>query len=79
MGTILTTAPQILEKCCDLGDLLSPTTSTLQKQGNVVVGGNIGNFNITGNEVGVIYAVNPNATVAITPSGLNQKYYTSYQ
>jgi hypothetical protein len=55
------------------GDLLSPTTSTLQKQGNVVVGGNIiGNFNITGNEVGVIYAVNPNATVAITPSGLNQ-------
>jgi hypothetical protein len=56
-----------------LGDLLSPTTSTLQKQGNVVVGGNIiGDFNITGSEVGVIYAVNPNATVTITPTSLNQ-------
>jgi hypothetical protein len=49
------------------GDLLSPTTSTLQKQGNVAVGGNIiGSFNITGSEVGVIYAVNPNATVTIS-------------
>jgi hypothetical protein len=54
------------------GDLLSPTTSALQKQGNVVVGGNIiGDFNITGSEVGVIYAVNPNATVTITPASID--------
>jgi hypothetical protein len=56
-----------------LGDLLSPATSTLQKQGNVVVGGNIiGDFNITGSAVGVIYAVNPNATVTITPTSIDQ-------
>lgn len=56
-----------------LGDLLSPATSTLQKQGNVVVGGNIiGDFNITGSAVGVIYAVNTNATVTITPTSIDQ-------
>lgn len=55
-----------------VGNLLSPATSELQKQGNVVVGGNIiGAFNITGSEVGVIYAVNPNATVTISPQSLD--------
>lgn len=62
------------------GDLLSPTTSTLQKQGNVVVGGNIiGNFNITGSEVGVIYAVNPNATVTITPTSIEENVIAGTQ
>ncbi|MFV7233950.1 T9SS sorting signal type C domain-containing protein [Flavobacterium sp. ZB4R12] len=55
-----------------IGDLLSPATSELQKQGNVVVGGNIiGDFKITGSEVGVIYAVNPNATVTIIPASID--------
>ncbi|KIA86818.1 hypothetical protein [Flavobacterium sp. AED] len=51
------------------GDLLSPQTSTLQKQGNVIVGGNIiGVFDTTGgNGTGQIYAVDPNATVSIMP------------
>jgi hypothetical protein len=55
------------------GDLLSPSTSELQKQGNVVVGGNIiGDFDLTGGSgSGQIYAVNPNATVTITPETLD--------
>jgi len=56
-----------------VGDLLSPSTSGLQKQGNVVVGGNIiGDFNLTGGDgTGQIYAVNPNATVTITPVSID--------
>ncbi|MBF4473532.1 hypothetical protein [Flavobacterium sp. HJJ] len=56
-----------------VGDLLSPATSQLQKQGNVIVGGNIiGDFNLTGgNGTGQIYAVNPNATVTITPVSID--------
>ncbi|PJJ09954.1 hypothetical protein CLU83_3337 [Flavobacterium sp. 1] len=56
-----------------VGDLLSPATSELQKQGNVVVGGNIiGDFDLTGgNGTGQIYAVNPNATVTITPVSID--------
>lgn len=55
------------------GDLLSPQTSTLQKQGNVIVGGNIiGVFDTTGgNGTGQIYAVDPNATVSITPTTID--------
>ncbi|KAB1154461.1 beta strand repeat-containing protein [Flavobacterium luteum] len=55
------------------GNLLSPATSTLQKQGNVVVGGDIiGDFDTTGgNGTGQIFAVNPNATVAITPTSID--------
>lgn len=47
------------------GDLISPLTSSLQKQGNIVVDGNIiGLFDTTrGSGAGQIYAVNPNATV----------------
>ncbi|MFV5697157.1 T9SS sorting signal type C domain-containing protein [Flavobacterium sp. ZT3R17] len=52
------------------GDLTSVLTSTLQKQGNVVVGGNIGGlfdtFGGDGHEQ--IYAVNPHASVTIDPS-----------
>ncbi|WPR72098.1 T9SS sorting signal type C domain-containing protein [Flavobacterium sp. NG2] len=55
------------------GDLLSPATSELQKQGNVIVGGNIiGDIALTGGTgEGQIYAVNPNATVSITPTSIN--------
>lgn len=55
------------------GDLLSPSTSELQKQGNVVVGGNIiGDFDLTGGSgTGQIYAVNPNAIVTITPTSID--------
>ena len=55
------------------GDLLSPATSELQKQGNVIVGGNIiGNINTTGGDgSGQIYAVNPNSTVTITPTSVD--------
>lgn len=55
------------------GSLLSPQTSTLQKQGNVIVGGDIiGVFDTTGgNGTGQIYAVDPNATVTITPVAID--------
>jgi hypothetical protein len=55
------------------GDLLSSATSDLQKQGNVVVGGNIiGDFDLTGGTgTAQIYAVNPNATVVITPTSID--------
>lgn len=55
------------------GDLLSPSTSALQNQGNVIVGGNIiGDFDLTGGSGGSqIYPVNPNATVTITPSSID--------
>lgn len=55
------------------GNLFSSSTSELQKQGNVVVGGNIiGQFDTTGgNGAGQIYAVNPNATVIITPTSID--------
>lgn len=56
-----------------VGDLLSPSSSALQNQGNVVVGGNIiGAFNLTGGTgTNQIYAVNSNATVTITPSSVD--------
>lgn len=56
-----------------VGDLLSPSTSALQNNGNVVVGGNIiGDFNLTGGTgSNQIYAVNPNATVTITPTSID--------
>ncbi|RTY90875.1 T9SS sorting signal type C domain-containing protein [Flavobacterium sp. GT3R68] len=56
-----------------LGDLISPLTSSLQNQGNIVVGGNIiGSFAITGGSgAGQIYALNPNATVTITPASID--------
>ncbi|WP_052257269.1 T9SS sorting signal type C domain-containing protein [Flavobacterium sp. AED] len=52
------------------GDLTSVLTSTLQKQGNVVVGGNIaGLFDTAGGDgYQQIYAVNPHASVTIDPS-----------
>jgi len=55
------------------GDLLSPSTSTLQNNGNVVVGGNIiGSFDTTGGDgSGQIYALNSNATVDITPTSID--------
>lgn len=55
------------------GDLLSPSTSTLQNQGNVIVGGNIiGDFSITGGSgSSQIYALNPNAIVTITPTSID--------
>jgi hypothetical protein len=55
------------------GDLISPLTSSLQKQGDVVVGGNIiGLFDTTGGTgTGQIYAVNPNATVTISPTSID--------
>jgi len=55
------------------GNLFSSSTSELQKQGNVVVGGNIiGQFDTTGgNGAGQIYAVNPNATVIIAPTSID--------
>jgi hypothetical protein len=55
------------------GDLLSPSTSTLQNNGNVVVGGNIiGSFNTTGGDgSGQIYALNSNAIVEITPPSID--------
>ena len=55
------------------GKLDSPSTSVIQKQGNVVVGGDIvGKFDTTGgNGTGQIYAVNPNATVTITPTSID--------
>ncbi len=55
------------------GNLLSPSTSNIQNNGNVVVGGNIiGSFDTTGgNGYNQIYAVNPNATVTITPTTID--------
>jgi hypothetical protein len=55
------------------GDLISPSTSALQQRGNIVVGGNIiGSFDTTGGSgAGQIYAVNPNATVTITPTSID--------
>ena len=52
------------------GDLLSPASSELQNQGNVIVGGNIiGEFTLTGGQgTNQIYAVNPTATVTIIPT-----------
>lgn len=53
-----------------VGNLISPTTSTLQNNGNVVVGGNlIGQFDIAGNGSSQIYALDPNATVQVTNAG----------
>ncbi|HLF52343.1 T9SS sorting signal type C domain-containing protein [Flavobacterium sp.] len=53
------------------GDLITPSTSSLQNSGIVVVGGNIiGDFSLTGS-AGNIYALNPNATVSITPSSVD--------
>jgi hypothetical protein len=56
-----------------VGDLLSATTSTIQNNGNVVVGGNIiGLFDTTGGTgTGQIYALDPNATVSITPVSID--------
>nr|WP_315178377.1 T9SS sorting signal type C domain-containing protein [uncultured Flavobacterium sp.] len=57
-----------------VGDLTTPSTSTLQNLGNVIVGGNIiGDFNLQGSIQAnqQIYAVNPNATVAITPTTID--------
>ncbi|NDP27513.1 MAG: T9SS type A sorting domain-containing protein [Flavobacterium sp.] len=55
------------------GDLISPATSTLQKNGNVIVGGDIiGTFDTTGGSgTGQIYAINPNATVIIDPQTID--------
>lgn len=54
------------------GDLLSPSSSALQNQGNIIVGGNIiGDFNLSGSGSNQIYAVNPNATVTITPATID--------
>jgi hypothetical protein len=55
------------------GNLVSSTTSTIQNNGNVVVGGNIiGSFDTTGGDgSGQIYAVDPNATVTITPATID--------
>lgn len=56
-----------------VGDLLSPSSSALQNQGNVVVAGNIiGAFSLNGGTgSNQIYAVNPNATVTITPTSID--------
>jgi hypothetical protein len=56
-----------------VGDLITPATSGLQNQGNIIVGGSIiGDFNLTGGTgTNQIYALNPNATVSITPSSIN--------
>jgi hypothetical protein len=56
-----------------VGDLISPATSGLQNQGNVIVGGNIiGAFDLTGGSgTSQIYAVNPNAIVTITPTSID--------
>jgi hypothetical protein len=57
-----------------VGDLTTPSTSTLQNLGNVIVGGNIiGDFNLQGSVQAnqQIYAVNPNATVIITPTSID--------
>lgn len=55
------------------GDLISPASSGLQNQGNVIVGGNIiGVFDLTGGTgTSQIYAVNPAATVTITPASID--------
>jgi hypothetical protein len=50
-----------------LGDLNSPTTTTLQNNGNIVVGGSIiGVINTNGSGSGQIYVVNVNGTIDIT-------------
>lgn len=56
-----------------VGDLLSPSSSALQNQGNVVVAGNIiGAFSLNGGTgSNQIYAVNPNAIVTITPTSID--------
>lgn len=56
-----------------VGDLLSPSSSALQNQGNVIVAGNIiGAFSLTGGTgSNQIYAVNPNAIVTITPTSID--------
>lgn len=53
-----------------VGNLTSPSTSSLQNNGNVVVGGNlIGTFDFTGGDgSGQLYAIDPNATVSVTDS-----------
>ena len=54
------------------GNLSTPSASIIQNNGNVIVGGNIsGTFNLNGGTgTGQIYAVNPNATVDITPTSI---------
>jgi hypothetical protein len=55
-----------------VGNLISPVTSTLQNNGNIVVGGNlIGQFDITGSGAGKIYYLDPNATKNIINAGGN--------
>jgi hypothetical protein len=57
-----------------VGNLTTPATSTLQNLGNVIVGGDIsGDFNLQGSiqTNQQIYAVNPNATVTITPDKID--------
>jgi hypothetical protein len=55
------------------GNLNSTATSTLQNNGNVIVGGDIiGTFDLNGGTgTGQIYAVNPNATVTISPTSID--------
>jgi hypothetical protein len=58
-----------------VGNLITPETSTLQNLGNVIVGGDIiGDFNLQGSiqTNQQIYAVNPNATVTITPDNIDK-------
>lgn len=53
-----------------VGNLTSPSTSTLQNNGNLIVGGNlIGSFDVFGNGSGQIYNYDPNADVEITNAG----------
>lgn len=56
-----------------VGNLSSPSSSNIQNNGNVVVGGNIiGAFSTTGGDgSNQIYAVNPNAIVTITPTSID--------
>ena len=55
------------------GDIISPSSSAIQNQGNVAVGGNvIGAFDLQGStNSNQIYAVNPNATIEITPQSID--------
>ncbi|TDD99604.1 T9SS sorting signal type C domain-containing protein [Flavobacterium cellulosilyticum] len=55
------------------GNLITPSTSSLQNNGNVIVGGDIiGKFDISGQAgAGIIYALDPYATVDITPTSIN--------
>jgi hypothetical protein len=56
------------------GDIISPSSSALQNKGNVTIGGNIiGYFNLQGStNSNQIYAVNPNATIEITPASIDE-------